>query len=85
MFYMHSFFSSDILIYFGEDIPKIMKICLVSIESDEFFFSIIKDKYRCVIYAEHWKWGKKMRTLSNEKKLKLSSNEKEGQTENINL
>lgn len=40
--YMHSFFSGDILIYFGEDIPKIMKICQVSIESDESFFPFSK-------------------------------------------
>lgn len=39
---MHSFFSSDILIYFGEDIPKIMKICCVNIESDESFFPLSK-------------------------------------------
>lgn len=36
-FDIHSFFSDDILIYFGEDIPKIMRICRVSLESDESF------------------------------------------------
>lgn len=39
---MYLFFFSDILIYFGEDIFKIMKICRVSIESDEFFFLLLK-------------------------------------------
>lgn len=34
---IHSFFSGDILINFGEDIPKIMRICRVSLKSDESF------------------------------------------------
>lgn len=34
---IHSFFSGDILIYFGEDIPKIMRVCQASFEGDESF------------------------------------------------
>lgn len=36
-FDIHLFFSGDILINFGEHIPKIMRICQVSLESDESF------------------------------------------------
>jgi hypothetical protein len=59
----HSFFSGDILIYFGEDIPKIMRICRASFEGDE-SFSHYQRQIQVWNVCRALKQEKKMRKIS---------------------